>query len=176
MTDLLDRARGALHAQPFSVLLGTELMYVGENELTLCLLIRDEFRQRLWELNNSLLSPENLSALGLSHAAAFAADIVRHPKMTDRLSRQDFDVVSLMKERILSCRSYDLGKRLWNSCNSTWHSERGARSTPDFGPPCAGWPPRPITPPTPRLTPSLMPVELASTSLGSRRFPARGLG
>lgn len=34
---------------------------------------RDEFRQRLWELNNSLLSPENLSVLGLTHAAAFAA-------------------------------------------------------------------------------------------------------
>ena len=29
MTDLLDRARGALHAQPFSMLLGAELMHTG---------------------------------------------------------------------------------------------------------------------------------------------------
>jgi hypothetical protein len=29
MTDILDRARGALHAQPFSMLLGAELMHTG---------------------------------------------------------------------------------------------------------------------------------------------------
>jgi hypothetical protein len=33
---------------------------------------RAEYNQRLWELNNSLLSPENLTALGLPDAAAFA--------------------------------------------------------------------------------------------------------
>ena len=46
MTDLVDRARGALHAQPFSVLLGTELMHVGAGELTLRLPVRDELRQQ----------------------------------------------------------------------------------------------------------------------------------
>ena len=46
MTDLADRARGALHAQPFSMLLGTELTHVGTDELTLRLPVRDELKQR----------------------------------------------------------------------------------------------------------------------------------
>lgn len=46
MTDLFDLARGALHAQPFSMLLGTELVKIGEREVTLRLTIRDDLRQQ----------------------------------------------------------------------------------------------------------------------------------
>ncbi|ABO56658.1 TPA: PaaI family thioesterase [Burkholderia vietnamiensis] len=46
MTDITDHARGALRAQPFSMLLGTELMHIGDNEVSLCLPVRDELRQQ----------------------------------------------------------------------------------------------------------------------------------
>ncbi|MDR5801068.1 PaaI family thioesterase [Caballeronia sp. LP006] len=46
MAELVDIARGALNAQPFSALLGTKLMQVDAASLTLCLPIRDELRQQ----------------------------------------------------------------------------------------------------------------------------------
>ncbi|GAB5095514.1 MULTISPECIES: PaaI family thioesterase [unclassified Caballeronia] len=46
MAELVDIARGALNAQPFSALLGTKLMQVDAASLTLCLQIRDELRQQ----------------------------------------------------------------------------------------------------------------------------------
>ena len=76
MTDLLDRARGALHAQPFSVLLGTELMYVGENELTLCLLIRDEFRQQHGYVHGGVISYLADNALTFAGALALGPRVV----------------------------------------------------------------------------------------------------
>ena len=46
MAEIVDIARGALNAQPFSALLGTKLMQVDSSSLTLCLTIRDELRQQ----------------------------------------------------------------------------------------------------------------------------------
>ena len=46
MAEIVDIARGALNAQPFSALLGTKLMQVDSASLTLCLPIRDELRQQ----------------------------------------------------------------------------------------------------------------------------------
>jgi uncharacterized protein (TIGR00369 family) len=46
MAEIVDIARGALNAQPFSALLGTKLMQVDAASLTLCLPIRDELRQQ----------------------------------------------------------------------------------------------------------------------------------
>jgi uncharacterized protein (TIGR00369 family) len=46
MAEIVDIARGALNAQPFSALLGTQLMQVDAASLTLCLPIRDELRQQ----------------------------------------------------------------------------------------------------------------------------------
>ena len=56
MTDILDRARGALHAQPFSMLLGAELMSTGTHELALCLPIRDELRQQHGFVHGGVIS------------------------------------------------------------------------------------------------------------------------
>jgi len=56
MTDLFDLARGALHAQPFSMLLGTELMKIGERELTLSLPIHDELRQQHGFVHGGVIS------------------------------------------------------------------------------------------------------------------------
>ncbi len=44
MAEIVDIARGALNAQPFSALLGTKLMQVDSASLTLCLPTRDELR------------------------------------------------------------------------------------------------------------------------------------
>src|ERR1700756_859503 len=76
MTDLLDRARGALHAQPFSVLLGTELMYVGTNELTLCLPIRDELRQQHGFVHGGVISYLADNALTFAGALALGPRVV----------------------------------------------------------------------------------------------------
>ena len=76
MTDLLDRARGALHAQPFSVLLGTELMYVGANELTLCLPIRDELRQQHGFVHGGVISYLADNALTFAGALALGPRVV----------------------------------------------------------------------------------------------------
>ena len=76
MTDLLDRARGALHAQPFSVLLGTELMYVGANELTLCLPIRDELRQQHGFVHGGVISYLVDNALTFAGALALGPRVV----------------------------------------------------------------------------------------------------
>ena len=46
MAEIVDIARGALNAQPFSALLGTKLMQVDSASLTLCLTIRDDLRQQ----------------------------------------------------------------------------------------------------------------------------------
>ena len=46
MAEIVDMARGALNAQPFSALLGTKLMQVDSSSLTLSLTIRDELRQQ----------------------------------------------------------------------------------------------------------------------------------
>ena len=76
MTDLLDRARGALHAQPFSVLLGTELMYVGANELTLCLPIRDELRQQHGFVHGGVISYLADNALTFAGALSLGPKVV----------------------------------------------------------------------------------------------------
>ncbi|QYD72436.1 PaaI family thioesterase [Paraburkholderia edwinii] len=76
MTDLLDRARGALHAQPFSTLLGTELMYVGANELTLCLPIRDELRQQHGFVHGGVISYLVDNALTFAGALALGPRVI----------------------------------------------------------------------------------------------------
>jgi uncharacterized protein (TIGR00369 family) len=76
MTDLLDRARGALHAQPFSMLLGTELMYVGANELTLCLPIRDELREHHGFVHGGVISYLADSALTFAGALALGPRVI----------------------------------------------------------------------------------------------------
>ncbi|WP_118181471.1 PaaI family thioesterase [Paraburkholderia phosphatilytica] len=76
MTDLLDRARGALHAQPFSMLLGTELMHVGERELTLSLPIRDELRQQHGFVHGGVISYLADNALTFAGALALGPKVV----------------------------------------------------------------------------------------------------
>ena len=76
MTDLLDRARGALHAQPFSVLLGAELMHTGTHELTLCLPIRDDLRQRHGFVHGGVISYLADNALTFAGALALGPRVV----------------------------------------------------------------------------------------------------
>ncbi|WP_133646613.1 PaaI family thioesterase [Paraburkholderia flava] len=76
MTDLLDRARAALHAQPFSVLLGAELMHVGTEELTLCLPIRDELKQQHGFVHGGVLSYLADNALTFAGALALGPRVV----------------------------------------------------------------------------------------------------
>jgi uncharacterized protein (TIGR00369 family) len=76
MTDLLDRARGALHAQPFSMLLGAELMHTGATELTLCLPIRDELRQQHGFVHGGVISYLADNALTFAGALALGPRVV----------------------------------------------------------------------------------------------------
>jgi uncharacterized protein (TIGR00369 family) len=78
MTDLLDRARGALHAQPFSMLLGAELMHTGTDELTLSLPIRDELREQHGFVHGGVISYLTDNAL------TFAGALVLGPKVVTR--------------------------------------------------------------------------------------------
>jgi uncharacterized protein (TIGR00369 family) len=76
MTDLLDRARGALHAQPFSMLLGAELMHTGTDELTLCLPIRDELRQQRGFVHGGVISYLADNALTFAGALSLGPKVV----------------------------------------------------------------------------------------------------
>ncbi|MFX1674541.1 PaaI family thioesterase [Paraburkholderia sp. A2WS-5] len=76
MTDLVDRARGALHAQPFSMLLGTELMNVGTNELTLRLPVRDELKQQHGFVHGGVISYLADNALTFAGALALGPRVV----------------------------------------------------------------------------------------------------
>jgi uncharacterized protein (TIGR00369 family) len=76
MTDFFDLARGALHAQPFSVLLGTELVQIGERGLTLRLPIRDELRQQHGFVHGGVISYLADSALTFSGAIALGPRVV----------------------------------------------------------------------------------------------------
>jgi uncharacterized protein (TIGR00369 family) len=76
MTDLLDRARGALHAQPFSMLLGAELMSTGTHELTLCLPIRDDLRQQHGFVHGGVISYLADNALTFAGAMALGPRVV----------------------------------------------------------------------------------------------------
>lgn len=76
MTDLLDRARGALHAQPFSMLLGAELMHTGTSELTLSLPIRDELRQQHGFVHGGVLSYLADNALTFAGAMSLGPKVV----------------------------------------------------------------------------------------------------
>ncbi|APA87931.1 PaaI family thioesterase [Paraburkholderia sprentiae WSM5005] len=76
MTDLLDRARGALHAQPFSMLLGAELVHAGSDELTLCLPIRDELRQQHGFVHGGVISYLADNALTFAGALSLGPRVV----------------------------------------------------------------------------------------------------
>jgi uncharacterized protein (TIGR00369 family) len=76
MTDLLDRARGALHAQPFSMLLGAELMYTGTGELALSLPIRDELRQQHGFVHGGVISYLADNALTFAGALSLGPKVV----------------------------------------------------------------------------------------------------
>ncbi|SDR51761.1 PaaI family thioesterase [Paraburkholderia tuberum] len=76
MTDLLDRARGALHAQPFSMLLGAELIHAGSDELTLCLPIRDELRQQHGFVHGGVISYLADNALTFAGALSLGPRVV----------------------------------------------------------------------------------------------------
>ena len=70
MTDITDHARGALRAQPFSMLLGTELMHIGDNEVSLCLPVREELRQQHGFVHGGVIS--YLADNALTYAGAIA--------------------------------------------------------------------------------------------------------
>ncbi|WP_322062735.1 PaaI family thioesterase [Paraburkholderia sp. J63] len=76
MTDMLDRARGALHAQPFSMLLGTELMHVGADELTLRLPVRDDLKQQHGFVHGGVISYLADNALTFAGALALGPRVV----------------------------------------------------------------------------------------------------
>jgi uncharacterized protein (TIGR00369 family) len=76
MTDLVDLARGALHAQPFSMLLGTELMEIGTRDLTLSLQIRDELRQQDGYVHGGVISYLADNALTFAGALALGPRVV----------------------------------------------------------------------------------------------------
>lgn len=76
MTDFFDLARGALHAQPFSMLLGTELVEIGEREVTLRLPIRDELRQQQGFVHGGVTSYLADNALTFAGALALGPRVV----------------------------------------------------------------------------------------------------
>ena len=72
MAEIVDIARGALNAQPFSALLGTKLMQVDSSSLTLCLTIRDELRQQHGFVHGGVVS------YLVDNALTFAGALRRH--------------------------------------------------------------------------------------------------
>ncbi len=76
MTDFFDLARGALHAQPFSMLLGTELVQIGDRGLTLRLPIRDELRQQHGFVHGGVISYLADNALTFAGAIALGPRVV----------------------------------------------------------------------------------------------------
>ena len=76
MTDIVDHARGALLAQPFSTLLGTELMTMGGDEVALCLPIRDELRQQHGFVHGGVISYLADNALTFAGALALGPRVV----------------------------------------------------------------------------------------------------
>jgi uncharacterized protein (TIGR00369 family) len=76
MTDFFDLARGALHAQPFSMLLGTELVRIGERGLTLRLPIRDDLRQQHGFVHGGVISYLAEDALTFAGAIALGPRVV----------------------------------------------------------------------------------------------------
>ncbi|CAB3754042.1 MAG: PaaI family thioesterase [Burkholderia sp.] len=75
MTDITDHARGALRAQPFSMLLGTELMHIGDNEVSLCLPVREELRQQHGFVHGGVIS------YLADNALTFAGALVLGPRV-----------------------------------------------------------------------------------------------
>ncbi len=76
MTDLLEPGAQRLHAQPFSMLLGAELMHTGTNELTLCLPIRDELRQQHGFVHGGVISYLADNALTFAGALSLGPKVV----------------------------------------------------------------------------------------------------
>ncbi|KIP17745.1 hypothetical protein KY49_6510 [Burkholderia sp. MSHR3999] len=76
MTDIVDHARGALRAQPFSMLLGTELMHIGEHEVSLCLPVRDELRQQHGYVHGGVISYLADNALTFAGALALGPRVI----------------------------------------------------------------------------------------------------
>lgn len=76
MTDFFDLARGALHAQPFSVLLGTELVQIGASEVALRLPIRDELKQQHGFVHGGVISYLADNALTFAGAIALGPRVV----------------------------------------------------------------------------------------------------
>src|SRR3954454_22432114 len=76
MAEIVDIARGALNAQPFSALLGTKLMQVDSASLTLSLPIRDELRQQHGFVHGGVLSYLADNALTFAGALSLGPKVV----------------------------------------------------------------------------------------------------
>ena len=76
MAEIVDIARGALNAQPFSALLGTKLMQVDSSSLTLCLTIRDELRQQHGFVHGGVVSYLVDNALTFAGASRLGPKVV----------------------------------------------------------------------------------------------------
>jgi uncharacterized protein (TIGR00369 family) len=76
MTDIVDHARGALRAQPFSMLLGAELVDIGDDTAVLSLPIRDELRQHHGFVHGGVLSYLADNALTFVGALALGPRVV----------------------------------------------------------------------------------------------------
>ncbi|WP_139319900.1 PaaI family thioesterase, partial [Serratia marcescens] len=76
MTDITDHARGALRAQPFSMLLGTELMHIGDNEVSLCLPVREELRQQHGFVHGGVISYLADNALTFAGALVLGTRVI----------------------------------------------------------------------------------------------------
>ncbi len=76
MTDIVDHALGALRAQPFSMLLGAELVSIGEGAATLSLPIRDDLRQQHGFVHGGVVSYLADNALTFAGALALGPRVV----------------------------------------------------------------------------------------------------
>ncbi len=132
MTDIVDHARGALLAQPFSMLLGTELMTMGEDEVELCLPIRDELRQQHGFVHGGVISYLADNALTFAGALALGPRVVTGEYKINYLR-------PAMKGRLLARAKLLYGGRSqatasvtcswWTARRSGWWPSRRAPST-----------------------------------------------
>jgi uncharacterized protein (TIGR00369 family) len=76
MSALLERGRAVLASQPFSVLLGTEVTAVAEDEVTLELALRDELKQQHGFAHGGVVSYLADNALTWVGATALGKSVV----------------------------------------------------------------------------------------------------
>ncbi len=117
MSELFELGRGILEAQPFSVLLGTELASFEPGSAVLALAVRDELRQQhgfvhggvVSYLADNALTYAGGSVLGDSVTSEYKINYLR-PAVGERLEARARVVSSGKKQAVCSCEVFAISE------------------------------------------------------------------